>query len=423
MEHRLCVVGLGYVGLALVKATSARGIPTIGVDSNSDVVSNLNGNLSKQNAISSIDLDDMKNNGFVAFNKIPNNSCNVYLICVPTPLTQEGKAELKYIIDAATSISKVLKKDDLIVLESTTYPGTTEEVVLPILEQSGMKAGVDFFLAFSPERVDPGNTRYSIVNTPKVVSGYSKNCTERAINFYGKFVQTLKIAKGLKEAELAKLIENSYRLVNISFVNELAQYAKALGIDVWDSIDCASSKPFGFQAFWPSAGAGGHCIPVDPVYLSGIVQERLGVEFRMIQTAKDINEKMSNYIAMRVKNLLSLAELTHQPRVLILGVSYKPNSSDVRDSPATGVIESLNTLGYNVEYFDPYVPTFKSKSLLGNTLDSIANPEAQVENYDVVIILQAHEQILSSGWLLSAKRILDATGSLRAIESDSIELL
>ena len=423
MEHRLCIVGLGYVGLALAKATSEKGIPTIGVDSNSDVVSNLNGNIAKHNVISSIDLEMMKKNGFVAFDSIPNNSCNVYLICVPTPLTEEGKAEVKYIIDATTSISKVLKKDDLIVLESTTYPGTTEEVVLPILELSGMKAGVDFFLAFSPERVDPGNLMHSIANTPKIVSGYSKNCTERAINFYVEFVDTLKIAKGLKEAELAKLIENSYRLVNISFVNELAQYAEALEIDVWDSIDCASSKPFGFQAFWPSAGAGGHCIPVDPMYLSGIVQERLGVEFRMIQTAKDINGDMPNYISMRVHNMLSIAQLKYQPRVLVLGVSYKPNSSDVRDSPAIQVIESLSTLGYSVDYFDPHVPTFKLGSLFGSALDSILNPEAQIENYDAVIILQAHEQIMSSGWLLSAKRILDATGSLRTIDSDSIELL
>jgi UDP-N-acetyl-D-glucosamine dehydrogenase len=275
-----------------------------------------------------------------------------------------------------------------VILESTTYPGTTEEVVLPILEKSGFSAGVDFSLAFSPERIDPGNPKYGITNTPKIVGGVTASCTDRAATFYQRFVETVIRAKGTREAEMAKLLENTYRHVNIALVNEMAQFSKDLDIDFWNVIECASSKPFGFQAFRPGPGVGGHCIPIDPNYLSHTVKSRLGHAFRFVELAQEINAGMPAYVAARIQDLLNEAgKPVKGSRILLLGITYKANIADARESPSMPLALVLRAKGALVEYHDPLV---KSWTINGVTQDCVPDLDTAVGSSEIVVLLQAH---------------------------------
>ena len=307
MEHELAVVGLGYVGLPLARAACAAGLTVVGFDVNADLVASLTAGRSHVDDLRDEDIRAMRAGGFLATTdpEVLAAAATV-VICVPTPLSGEGGPDLRAVIAATTTIGQQLGPGTLVVLESTTFPGTTESIVRPLLEViSGLTAGTDFQLAFSPERVDPGNTRYTIENTPKVVGGLTKESTAAAEAFYGRFVERVVVAKGTREAETAKLLENTYRHVNIALVNEMARFCHEMDIDLWDVIRLASTKPFGFQPFYPGPGVGGHCIPIDPNYLSHAVRSALGYPFRFVELAQEINATMPAYVAHRVQNALN----------------------------------------------------------------------------------------------------------------------
>lgn len=310
------------------------------------------------------------------------------VICVPTPLSDDGGPDLSAVVAAATTVSEQLQSGMLVVLESTTYPGTTDEVVRPILERSGLKAGSDFHLAFSPERIDPGNPVFGAKNTPKVVGGHTQECGKKAAAFYGEFVDTVVMAKGTREAETAKLLENTYRHINIALVNEMARFCHELRIDLWDVINAASTKPFGFQAFYPGPGVGGHCIPIDPNYLSHNVRARLGYPFRFVELAQEINATMPAYVAQRAQDLLNDKGMAMKgARVLLLGVTYKPNIADQRESPAAPLARHLLDKGAEVTYFDPHVSEWTAGD---NRVAKVEDLSSGLAQADLAILVQNH---------------------------------
>src|SRR5690349_1676957 len=315
----------------------------------------------------------------------------VTVICVPTPLTADNGPDLDAVRSAAALAARRLRPGALVVLESTTYPGTTEEVVRPLLEkESGLTAGLDFSLAFSPERIDPGNPAFGIRNTPKVVGGVTPSCTEAAAAFYATICDHVVRAASAREAEMAKLLENTYRHVNIALVNEMAIFCHELGVDLWDAIRCAATKPFGFQAFYPGPGVGGHCIPIDPNYLSYKVRAELGHPFRFVELAQEINNSMPAYVVQRVQELLNEdAKALRGAKVLLLGVTYKADIADQRQSPAEPLARQLLSRGAEVTYHDPFVPTWQPA---GELLTRVADLDTALATADVVVLLQPHGQ-------------------------------
>ncbi|MGW1973924.1 nucleotide sugar dehydrogenase, partial [Streptomyces tubercidicus] len=309
------------------------------------------------------------------------------IICVPTPLSADGGPDLTAVTGAGEAIAARLRPGVLVVLESTTYPGTTDEVLRPILERSGLRAGRDFALAFSPERIDPGNKNFGLRDTPKIVGGHTPECAARAVAFYSKVVDTVVQAKGTREAEMAKLLENTYRHVNIALVNELAILCRELDVDIWNAIDCAATKPFGFQAFRPGAGVGGHCIPIDPNYLSYKIRT-LGYEFRFVELAREINHRMPEYVVRRAQDLLNDAgKPVHGSRVLLLGVTYKPDIADQRETPAVPVARLLRKLGADVTYHDPFVDAWQVDGL---PVPRAGELNSALREHDLTILLQDH---------------------------------
>jgi UDP-N-acetyl-D-glucosamine dehydrogenase len=330
------------------------------------------------------------------------------VICVPTPLSPDGGPDLGAVESAVRTVGRNLEPGMLVVLESTTYPGTTDELVRPILEESGLVAGVDFHLAFSPERIDPGNKQYGAHNTPKVVGGHTPACTERAAAFYGRFVETVVRTKGTREAETAKLLENTYRHINIALVNEMAKFCHQLGIDLWDVIRAASSKPFGFQAFYPGPGVGGHCIPIDPNYLSHNVRAKLGYPFRFVELAQEINATMPAYVARRAQNILNDAgKATNGASVLLLGVTYKPDIADQRESPAVALARRLDGLGAKLTYHDPHVTSWN----IGLDVLRADDLEVAVAEADLVILVQNHSVYDANALAELAKLFFDTRGA------------
>lgn len=307
----------------------------------------------------------------------------------------------------------------LVILESTTYPGTTDEVVRPILESSGLEAGRDFYLAFSPERIDPGNPIFGAKNTPKVIGGHTLECGRRAADFYGKFVDSVVMTKGTREAETAKLLENTYRHINIALVNEMARFCHELRIDLWDVISAASTKPFGFQAFYPGPGVGGHCIPIDPNYLSHNVRARLGYPFRFVELAQEINATMPAYVAQRAQDLLNeQGAAISRSKVLLLGVTYKPNIADQRESPAVPLARHLLDKGAQVLYFDPHV----SKWTAGDPrVVRVEDLQAGLAQADLAILVQNHSAFDLEEIAKSAALLFDTRGG--APELDSVTRL
>ncbi|MFD0537821.1 nucleotide sugar dehydrogenase [Actinomadura luteofluorescens] len=329
----LVVIGLGYVGLPLVREAAG---PPAGRRARPGRARGrrLKAGMSHIDDVSAEEVERMLRAGFApSLHEDVLDGARTVVICVPTPLSPEGGPDLTAVRGAAETVARHLEPGTLVVLESTTYPGTTEEVVRPILEKSGLVAGEEFHLAFSPERIDPGNPVYGVRNTPKIVGGLTPACASAASAFYGKFVDQVVEAKGTREAEMAKLLENTYRHVNIALVNEMAVFCNELGIDLWDAIDCAATKPFGFQAFRPGPGVGGHCIPIDPNYLSYKVRS-LGYPFRFVELAQEINDRMPRYVAERAQQLLNReGRALKGARVLLLGVTYKADIADQRESP------------------------------------------------------------------------------------------
>jgi nucleotide sugar dehydrogenase len=406
----LVIIGLGYVGLPLAREATLRGIPVTGLDVNKVLVGHLNTGTSHVDDVTDDDVAAMIARGFVATtDSRVLEGADVAVICVPTPLAVDGGPDLKAVTSAVAAIAAALHPGMLVVLESTTYPGTTEEVLRPMLEAtSGLTAGRDFSLAFSPERVDPGNAHFGIGNTPKVVGGVTDRCTQQAVAFYERFIDTVVAARGSREAEMAKLLENTYRHINIALVNEMARFCHDLDIDLWDVIRCASTKPFGFQAFYPGPGVGGHCIPIDPNYLSFQVRARLGYPFRFVELAEEINATMPSYVAQRVKDLLKDADLSvEQAGVLLLGVTYKPNIADERESPAVPLAAELAAYGAAVAFHDPYVSRWEHS---GHCTTRVTDLDAAIRAADITVLLQDHDvydiQHISS----AARLLLDTRG-------------
>jgi UDP-N-acetyl-D-glucosamine dehydrogenase len=410
------IVGLGYVGLPLGREAASAGLSVLGFDVDARVVDGLSAGSSHVDDLTDADIAKMLGAGFRATtDETAIASADVVLICVPTPLSRDGGPDLGAVTSAVEIVARHLRSGMLVVLESTTYPGTTDEIVRPLLESSGLVAGVDFHLAFSPERIDPGNEQYGPRNTPRVVGGHTPACSERAAAFYGKFVDTVVRTKGTREAETAKLLENTYRHINIALVNEMARFCHELGIDLWDVIRAASTKPFGFQAFYPGPGVGGHCIPIDPNYLSHNVRARLGYPFRFVELAQEINATMPSYVAHRAQNILNAAgKPVRGSSVLLLGVTYKPNIADQRESPAVPLARQLLGLGAVVSYHDPRVTDWTPGSA---EVRPIASLDEAVPAADLVILLQNHREYDADALATRSQLFFDTRGVTSVEES------
>ncbi|TMR03504.1 nucleotide sugar dehydrogenase [Actinomadura soli] len=418
----LVVIGLGYVGLPLVREACRAGLRVAGLDRDARVVAGLKAGLSHIDDVSPAEIEEMLETGFVpSLQEDVLDGARTVVICVPTPLSPEGGPDLTAVRGASETVARHLEPGALVVLESTTYPGTTEEVVRPILETSGLVAGEEFHLAFSPERIDPGNPVYGVRNTPKIVGGLSAACASAASAFYGKFVERVVLARGTREAEMAKLLENTYRHVNIALVNEMAVFCNELGIDLWDAIDCAATKPFGFQAFRPGPGVGGHCIPIDPNYLSYKVRS-LGYPFRFVELAQEINDRMPRYVAERAQLLLNReGRALKGAKVLLLGVTYKADIADQRESPARPVARRLARLGADLSFHDPFVESWD--------VDGTAVPNAggdlraALEAADLAIVLADHAAYDAATLTRHAPLLFDTRGRTRNTPADTVELL
>lgn len=416
------IVGLGYVGLPLAQAAVRSGISIFGLDRSESVVDGLNSGVSHIGDLSDDEVREMVSLGFHATrDSAVIGDADVVVICVPTPLNSAGEPDLNAVMSASRDIATHLHSGLTIILESTTYPGTTEEVLQPIFEASGLQAGTDFHLAFSPERIDPGNKKFGITNTPKIVGGVNDVSTRKAADFYEHFVESVVLAKGTREAETAKLLENTYRHINIALVNELAQLCFAMGIDIWDVVALAKTKPFGFQSFSPSAGVGGHCIPIDPNYLAFKVRAELDKPFQFIELAEDINRGMPAYVAKRALKLLDRigAGQTAARRVTLLGVTYKPNISDRRESPADPLARALRAEGADVAFYDPFVDEWSVEGTSVPRYESLAEALSQS---DLLVVVQAHTEFLENRDSLegATRPVLDATGNFLG---DNVERL
>lgn len=403
------VVGQGYVGLPLAQAMTRAGLRVVGFDSRAATVELLNSGRSHIDDVSDEEIRAMLDAGYsAATDPAVLSGAQTIVICVPTPLNSAGEPDLGAVEGASETISAHLRPGTLVVLESTTYPGTTEEVVLPILERSSLTLDVDFHLAFSPERIDPGNPIYGLENTPKVVGGVTPASGDVAQAFYEQFVTTVVRTRGAREAETAKLLENTYRHINIALVNEMARFCAELGIDIWDVIRAASTKPFGFQAFYPGPGVGGHCIPIDPNYLSYEVRRRLGYPFRFVELAEEINNGMPAYVVDRLQTALNERGFTlKDTRVLVLGVTYKPNISDQRESPARTVGEILLESGAQLEYHDPRVDRW---IVSDQQVPRVEDLDEAVAAADAVVLLQVHDEYDVDALAQRSKLFFDTRG-------------
>jgi UDP-N-acetyl-D-glucosamine dehydrogenase len=410
------VIGLGYVGLPLAREATRAGMSVLGFDVDADVVDALNDGRSHVDDVPDADVAKMLDAGFRATGDPAEISvADVAVICVPTPLSQDGGPDLSAVSSAVATVASQIHPGMLVVLESTTYPGTTDEVVRPMLEISGLVAGTDFHLAFSPERIDPGNEQYGARNTPKVVGGHTAVCTDRAVAFYERFVDTVVRTRGTREAETAKLLENTYRHINIALVNEMARFCHELGIDLWDVIRAASTKPFGFQAFHPGPGVGGHCIPIDPNYLSHNVRARLGYPFRFVELAQEINATMPGYVAHRAQNILNEGgKPVRGSSIVLLGVTYKANVADQRESPALPLARHLVALGAVLTYHDPYFADWPAAPA---SVTPVSDLDQAVASADLVILLQDHREYDADALAKRAHRFFDTRGVTTVEES------
>jgi len=419
VTNSLTIVGLGYVGLPLAQEACRSGLKATGLDTDPSVVSALSAGVSHIDDIDPADLAEMLGAGFLATTR-PTciSDSDVIIICVPTPLDDDGTPDLSAVKAATRTVSEHLQPGSLVVLESTTYPGTTENTVRPLLEEgSGLVAGIDFSLAYSPERIDPGNPEWGLRNTPKIVGGLTADCTERAIRFYEQLVDTVVPTVGLREAEFAKLLENTYRHVNIALINEMAVFCHELGIDLWASIDAAATKPFGFQAFRPGPGIGGHCIPIDPNYLSWVAK-RVGYRLRFVELAQEVSERMPAYVARRTQDALNrLKKPMNGSHIVLAGVTYKANVSDQRETPAKPLVAHLRRMGADVSFIDSHVDSFV---VAGSEVPRILDIGEAARSADVVVLLQAHDEFLDSSGLGEADCILDTSGKFTGDNVDRL---
>lgn len=406
-DFDLGVVGLGYVGLPLAVESANSKLKVIGYDVNEVRVSEINKGQSPIEDISNSELDTALATFEATTKQQKLSMCENIVISVPTPLT-DYQPDLSYVISAAKTVGENLVKNQVIILESTTYPGTTLEVLIPNLEKySNMKAGDDFFVGYSPERIDPGNEIWKFKNTPKVVSGINEKSLMKIKKFYESIIDEVVIVNGTKEAEMVKLLENTYRHVNIALINELAMLCKMLDIDIWEVVDAAKTKPFGFQSFRPGPGVGGHCIPVDPEYLS-FKTRQIGKPVRFVELAQEINNSMPSYVITRCSELMNANEkVLNKSRILIMGVAYKKDISDTRESPAKDVIRGLLDKNANVSYLDPFV---KNLNINGEEITKIET-DSNLSDFDLIIIHTPHSEFKNINFENISSLIFDTTGS------------
>jgi UDP-N-acetyl-D-glucosamine dehydrogenase len=414
----LGVIGLGYVGLPLAVEMARSDYRVLGFDLNESVVEGINRGESHIQDVSSELLQTFTGSGLVSATTdlARMGECDVLSICVPTPLNKIKDPDLSAVIAASRTIATTLRRGQLIILESTTYPGTTREVVLPILEEGGLKVGEDFFLCFSPERVDPGNPVWHTRNTPKVLGGITEQCLERGIAIYEQVFDTLVPVGSAEAAELTKVYENTFRMINIALANELAQACDKLGVDVWEVVDAAATKPFGFMKFTPGPGLGGHCIPLDPHYLSWKMRT-LSFKTRLIELASEINAEMPAFVVRKVVDALNdERKALNGSRILVVGIAYKKNIDDVRESPALEVLHLLQQKGAEVSYHDPFCPVILDDGetpVSGLPLHSVELTRERLGQTDCVVIVTDHSEVDYETLAGEASLVVDARGVMR----------
>ncbi|MFO0810563.1 MAG: nucleotide sugar dehydrogenase [Gemmataceae bacterium] len=419
------VVGLGYVGLPLAEAFAACGFPVTGFDIDDEKVTKLNRGESYIRHIPAPRVKELlKTERFTATSDPAIfRGLDVIVICVPTPLTEAREPDLSYIVATAKMLAKNVKAGQLVVLESTTYPGTTEELLQPILEQSGLTVGGDLFVAFSPEREDPGNAKFSTRNIPKVVGGINAASRELAAAFYASVVTEVVPVANTRVAEACKILENTYRAVNIALVNELKVVFDAMGIDVWDVIRAAKSKPFGFQAFYPGPGLGGHCIPIDPFYLTWAAR-RVGVNTKFIELAGEVNTQMPNYVLQRVAMALNdHGKPLKGSNVCVLGVAYKKDVDDPRESPAFTILEALEAKGAVVSYHDPFVPALPTMRHHTIRLTSQELTAEFLAAQDAVVIVTDHTDVDYRFVVENSRLVIDTRNACAGVESETCQVV
>jgi UDP-N-acetyl-D-glucosamine dehydrogenase len=409
------IIGLGYVGLPLAVAFAEEGNEVVGLDIDSRRAEAINRGESHIEDVPSERLAALDGKLRATTQYADLASCHAVIICVPTPLTGAREPDLSYLIDATTSLSTVLQPEQLVVLESTTYPGTTRERVRPILEESGLAAGRDFFLAFSPERIDPGRTKPTIRETPKVVGGLTEACGDRVEQLYREICDTVVRVSTPEAAELSKLLENIFRSVNIALVNELAMLCDRLDIDVWEVIDAAATKPFGFMRFDPGPGMGGHCLPIDPFYLAFKAREH-DFQTEFVELAGKINQNQPAFCVQRIERTLNSAGKPMKgSRLLLLGVSYKAGVGDTREAPALKIIRLARELEADVAYHDPHVPELSQLDLQSVPLD-----DDELRRADLVAIVTAHPEIDYERVVAEAPLVIDFRGVTRGIKAENL---
>lgn len=416
---KIGVIGLGYVGLPLALEFVRSGYCVTGIDKSKQRVESLNKGSSYVIDVKDEDIAQFVEKGLFSVTDDVSvlTALDAISICVPTPLTKTKDPDMSYIINVSQDIKNYMRDDQLFVLESTTYPGTTEELVLPILEEGSRKAGKDFYLAFSPERIDPGNKQYSVRNVPKVVGGITQQCTELACSLYSQIIESIVPVSSTKVAEMVKLLENTFRSVNIALVNEIAIMSERLGIDVWEVIDAAKTKPFGFMSFYPGPGLGGHCIPVDPLYLSWVAKKN-GFELRFVALADHINGSMPEFVVEKITDALNSIEKSIKgSSIHILGVAYKKDVNDVRESPALEIMNILRQKGAKLTYTDPYIPEINYSKL--NAKSKPLSREV-LSKADCSVILTDHSSFNYDSIVNYSKLIVDTRNALKGFHKKHI---
>jgi UDP-N-acetyl-D-glucosamine dehydrogenase len=416
-QARVGVIGLGYAGLPLSTLFAAAGFQVTGVDTDPERVESVNRGESYIHDVASEQLTSLSESGFLraTVDYAALAELDTISICVPTPLSKTREPDISYVVEAAGGVAENVRSGQLVVLESTTYPGTTEELILPKLQSTGLRVGEDFFLAFSPERIDPGNAEYSIANTPKVVAGITPECSALAQVLYGTIIERLVPVSSTRCAETVKLLENTFRYTNLAMVNELAIMCGRLGVDVWEVIEAAETKPFGFMPFLPGPGLGGHCIPVDPLYLSWKLKT-LNYTARFIELASQINADMPNQVVRKVVDALNEASKSvKDARILILGVAYKKDVSDTRESPALDIMRALLAKGAILCYVDPFVPRLE---LENQTFHSLEFDAKTLEQCDCAVIVADHSRFDYDLIVTHSKLVVDTRNATRCVAGD-----
>lgn len=421
-KAKVGIIGLGYVGLPLALAFSQSGFDVYGFDVDKKKIDALQ---EGRSYIQHIDfkkicevLDEEKFKAITNFDLLEDTDC--IIICVPTPLNRNREPDLSYVFDTTRTIAKHLRKGQLIILESTTYPGTTDEDMRVILEETGLRAGEDFYLAYSPEREDPNNKAFSLTNTPKVIGGFTEQCLEATKALYESILIDTISVSSTRTAEATKLLENIYRAVNIALVNELKILFDRMGIDIWEVIDAAKTKPFGFQAFYPGPGLGGHCIPIDPFYLTWKARE-YDFETRFIELAGTINTYMPYYVVEKTIKALNDRNMSvKDSKILILGIAYKKDVGDTRESPSLKVIDLFLTIGAKVNYNDPYVPEMSKIRKYNFQMKSVPLSETNLWEYDCVVIATDHSSYDYEFIVKNSKLIVDTRNATGKLRSDKI---